>query len=108
MTLWIKRAVSSFVVLLTAASVEHSGALAADAQHGKALAQVWCANCHLVEPGQRQASADVPSFASIGKQPNFDAGRLALFLLDPHPKMPNMSLTRAEAADLAAYIGSLK
>ena len=30
--------------------------------------------------------------------------RLANFLLDPHPKMPNMSLTRTEAADIAAYI----
>jgi hypothetical protein len=26
------------------------------------------------------------------------------FLLDPHPKMPNLSLTRTEATDLAAYI----
>jgi hypothetical protein len=33
--------------------------------------------------------------------------RLAFFLLDPHPKMPNMSLTRIEASDLAAYIASL-
>jgi hypothetical protein len=32
---------------------------------------------------------------------------LAFFLLDPHPKMPDMALTRAEAADLAAYISSL-
>jgi hypothetical protein len=28
--------------------------------------------------------------------------------MDPHPKMPNMSLSRTEAADLAAYIASLK
>ncbi|MGB8525505.1 MAG: cytochrome c, partial [Rhodoplanes sp.] len=27
---------------------------------------------------------------------------------DPHPKMPDMSLTRTEAADLAAYILSLR
>jgi hypothetical protein len=30
-----------------------------------------------------------------------------MFLLDPHPKMPDMSLTRTEAGDLAAYIASL-
>jgi hypothetical protein len=30
--------------------------------------------------------------------------RHAVFLLDPHPKMPNFSLTRTEAAD----IGSLR
>jgi mono/diheme cytochrome c family protein len=108
MTSSIGRAAIPFILLLIAAQAEQSGALAANAQHGKALAETWCANCHLVAPEQRQASADVPSFASIGQQPDFNPGRLALFLLDPHPKMPNMSLTRAEAADLAAYIGSLK
>jgi len=50
----------------------------------------------------------VPPFATIAKIPGFDAGKIALFLLDPHPKMPDMSLSRAEAADLAAYIASLK
>lgn len=108
MTSWIRRAAIPFVLLLIAAQAEQSGALAADARHGKALAETWCASCHLVAPEQRQASADVPTFAFIGEQPGFNAGQLALFLLDPHPKMPNLSLTRAEAADLAAYIGSLK
>jgi mono/diheme cytochrome c family protein len=32
---------------------------------------------------------------------------VATFLLNPHPKMPNMSLTRVEAADIADYIKSL-
>jgi hypothetical protein len=40
--------------------------------------------------------------------PNLDASKIALFLLNPHPKMPDMSLTRDEAADLAAYIVTLK
>ena len=43
-------------------------------------------------------------FSEIAKDPNFDGTRLAFFLLDPHPRMPNMSLTRSEAADLAAFI----
>jgi hypothetical protein len=30
-----------------------------------------------------------------------------MFLLDPHPKMPDMGLSRAEAAALAAYISTL-
>jgi hypothetical protein len=29
-------------------------------------------------------------------------------LLDPHPKMPDMGLSRSDAADLAAYIAALK
>lgn len=83
-------------------------AIAADPANGERLARRWCASCHVVAPGQAQASADVPPFASIAKRPDFDAGRLALFLLNPHPIMPNMNLSRIEAADLAAYIESLK
>jgi hypothetical protein len=33
---------------------------------------------------------------------------LAYFLLDPHPKMPELPLSRAAADDLAAYIEALK
>ncbi|GGI33225.1 hypothetical protein GCM10010987_73320 [Bradyrhizobium guangdongense] len=62
----------------------------------------------MVASGQTQASADVPSFASVARKPDFSAERLAFFLLDPHPKMPNFPLSRTEAADLAAYIGSLR
>jgi len=81
---------------------------AADAAHGLALAQRWCAACHLVSSGQKQASADVPPFATIAQSPRFNARTLAYFLLDPHPKMPDLPLTRAQAEDIAAYIASLK
>jgi len=60
-------------------------------------------------PTQRRAATDqAPPFATIAKIPDFDAGKIALFLLDPHPKMPNMALSRSEAADIAAYIATLK
>ena len=57
---------------------------------------------------QARASADVATFASVASRPDFSAAQLIFFLLDPHPKMPNLSLTRVEAADLAAYIATLK
>lgn len=37
----------------------------------------------------------------------FDASKIANFLRDPHPKMPDMQLSTEEASDLAAYILSL-
>ena len=53
--------------------------------------------------------ADVPPpFANVAQRPDFDVNRLAFFLLDPHPVMPNMGLSRSEATDLAAYIASLR
>jgi mono/diheme cytochrome c family protein len=90
-----------------AALLGSSSAFAADAGHGKTLAQRWCVNCHLVGSDQSSTTTDAPPFASVAKRPNFDEARLAFFLLDPHPKMPNMQLTRDDATDLAAYIASL-
>ena len=85
-----------------------SPAMAADADHGGELAKRWCASCHVVNGGQEQASADVPPFSAIANRSDFSAEKLAFFLLDPHPKMPNFSLSRNEAGDIAAYIGSLR
>lgn len=85
-----------------------SPAVAADANHGAELAKRWCASCHVVESGQKQASADVPPFAAIANKSDFSAEKLGFFLLDPHPKMPNFPLSRNEAGDIAAYIGSLR
>ena len=80
----------------------------ADPDHGLALAKRWCASCHVVSPEQQRASADVPPFATIARSPDFDARHLAYFLLNPHPKMPELPLSRAAADDIAAYIATLK
>jgi hypothetical protein len=61
----------------------------------------------LLTGNQRQATTEAPPFATIARKPDFDVNRLATFLLNTYPRMPNMSLTRSEAA-IAAYIGSLR
>ncbi len=81
-----------------------NAAAAADAANGERLAKRWCAACHVVASDQQRGTTQAPPFSAIAKTPRFDAATLALFLLLPHPKMPDMSLSRAEAADLAAYI----
>lgn len=83
-------------------------AVAADADHGADLAKRWCAACHVVASDQKRASADVPPFATIANKANFTPEKVAAFLLEPHPKMPNFPLSRDEAADIAAYIGSMR
>jgi mono/diheme cytochrome c family protein len=82
--------------------------MAADADNGSRLARRWCAPCHVGTPNQVGVTGEAPPFAGIARRPDFDAAKLALFLLDPHPKMPDMGLSRTEAADLAAYIATLK
>jgi mono/diheme cytochrome c family protein len=99
---WIGRSV---VVLAALAAMP---AFAADPDHGETLVKRWCASCHLVANDQKSATTEAPSFASVAKRPGFDEAKVAFFLLDPHPKMPNMELSRSEASDIAAYIATLK
>jgi hypothetical protein len=49
-----------------------------------------------------------PPFASIAQRSNLNARELANSLLAPHPQMPDRALSRDEAADIAAYIKSLR
>jgi mono/diheme cytochrome c family protein len=85
-----------------------TSALAADPDNGQRLARQWCAPCHVVASSQRGTTGEAPPFATIARRPDFNTATLALFLLEPHPKMPNMGLSRTEAGDLAAYINTLK
>jgi len=75
---------------------------------GRQLAERWCASCHVVGPGQKEASADVPPFASIARRGDLSESILAAFLSTPHPPMPNLSLSRQDVSDVLAYIRSLQ
>jgi cytochrome c553 len=90
--------------LLLLASVVSTAAFAADAFKGETLAKRWCATCHVVSSDQQRGTTQAPSFSTVAGNPDFNETALAYFLLTPHPRMPDMNLTRGEAADLAAYI----
>ena len=106
MTGWNTLKRTGFAALITATAV--SPAFAADVDHGKELALQWCSACHLVSNDQdRVSGASVPSFYDIAKAPGLDEAALKTFLADPHPKMPNMTLSNDEIADITRYIGTL-
>jgi mono/diheme cytochrome c family protein len=96
------------LLLGCALGVLGSTAFAADADNGKTLVNLWCSSCHLVQRDQRLATDQAPPFASLAKMPDLDANKLAFLLLSPHPNMPSLSLSRAEIADIADYIATLK
>jgi mono/diheme cytochrome c family protein len=90
---------------LALAASGSASAIVADVAQGERIAKRWCAACHIVANDQTQASADVAPFADAARHKT--NAELAAFLTDPHPKMPDMSLTREEIADLVAYMRSL-
>ena len=96
---------SGLVVLILLASAREG--LAADSTNGQRLAVRWCSGCHVVLPGQPQASDAAPTFAQVASS-GLDEGSLKAFLANPeHSRMPNLSLSRSEIADLVAYIKTL-
>ena len=101
-------AIVVLVVVLALGMTATRQAGAADAGNGARLAQRWCASCHLVAPNQREPATEAPPFSDLAAHAGFDAGRLAFALLGPHPQMPDLMLSRDEAADLAAYIAVQK
>jgi mono/diheme cytochrome c family protein len=103
------RALASVLIGLGALLVGQTGVAAAgNPAAGKALAERWCASCHLVTPEQASATTEAPPFAEIAKRSPEEIEALEVFLTAPHPPMPPVSLTRREIQDVIAYIESLK
>ena len=101
----VRRTLAGFAIATIWAST--AAAAPAQAVRGEKLARHWCASCHIVASDQKAGSDTAPPFATIARKPGFDGGKIAEFLMDPHPKMPDMQLSRDEARDLGAYIASL-
>ncbi|MBA7482779.1 hypothetical protein ES707_18278 [subsurface metagenome] len=95
-------------VAAVAANVLTSVAMAGDAGNGKELAERWCQSCHAISANQPMAVTEAPPFATIARKPGFDEAKVAAFLLEPHPKMPPLGLSREAASDLAAFIATRK
>ncbi len=96
------------ILVVATASLLPELAAADDVEYGRRLAENWCASCHVVSPGQRPTAGQVPSFSTIAQSSDFNADRLAYLLLDPHPKMAKLALSRRAINDIADYILSLK
>jgi mono/diheme cytochrome c family protein len=98
----MKRTIAGLLSFIAVAAL--TNAASADVANGEKLAKRWCAACHVVARDQKQGNTQAAPFSAMAKKPGFDAAKLALYLLLPHPKMPDMNLSRSEAADLAVYI----
>jgi mono/diheme cytochrome c family protein len=84
-------------------------AAAQDVERGHQLAQRWCSGCHTVERSPAAARADgVPSFPAVAAMSGQSADRLRAAMNPTHGRMPDLSLSKRDQDDLAAYILSLR
>lgn len=106
----LRYALAAFMLLLSVPLALAGVTSQPDPVQGKALAEKLCTNCHLVGSAQQQqpANADVPSFPEIANLEGQTAGAIAARIMLPKHPMPTIPLTKAELADLAAYILSLR
>lgn len=84
-----------------------------DRQAGERLAQRVCGACHVVAAHQELPPLvrnTAPSFFDIAKRPDTTPQSLRTFLAHAHPfgRMPYPDLSGAQAADISAYILSLR
>jgi cytochrome c len=101
-----RSALGGALIILTSALAQ-----GADLTAGLKSARSLCVNCHIVESGaprQAELTADIPSFKAIAEKSGQTEYKLKVFMLNPHPPMPNVQLTTHELDNLASYIMSLK
>ena len=94
--------------LLAIAGPAFGQGLSGNAERGGQLAERWCSTCHIVSVTQEQGTTEAPTFRSIAERSPEVIDALGAFLMDPHPPMPDLSLTREEIRDLLSYIASLR
>jgi mono/diheme cytochrome c family protein len=85
-------------------------ARAQDVARGKAMAERWCANCHVVSNAATVGNANgLETFPALAADPRITESKLRAAMTSQHGGgMPDFSLTRQEQDDLVAYIFSLR
>jgi cytochrome c len=77
-----------------------------DVASGRELARTWCTPCHVVdlEGHGTDAGPALPVLLGDGVR---TSDQIRGWLADPHPPMPNLSLSRQEIEDIVAYLQSM-
>lgn len=107
--IWLARLFAVTTALCLPLATTSLAAEAGDAQKGLTFARTTCAECHAV--GADEAKSPNPKatpFRDFAKVPGLTHTALVVFLRTPHPTMPNLVVTGADADNVIAYILSLQ
>lgn len=95
--------------ILLGLAVVPAVAAAQDIDRGRALAERWCGNCHVVDRTAATATANgLPTLPAIAADPKTTPATLRGFMTVAHGRMPDFSLGARDQDDLTAYILSLR
>ncbi len=109
---WALSLLCGGVFMLSASQLKAEEAatkMQADADRGKAVAERLCVSCHVVsQDSSGTVPEGVPPFTVIANQPQQTAQHIRGVLIEPHPPMPDLHLTRLEIEDIIAFIDELR
>ena len=108
---WIRIAFAVLVIAVVLIAVRlhvAAGQTDGNASSGRHLAEAWCTECHSVERATAGKGMIAPDFTAIVQRPGTTELSLKTFLRSEHKTMPNFIIEPADAADLVAYILSLR
>lgn len=89
--------------------IGHAGlayAASGNAEAGRQLAMRSCSSCHATEAA-KTATDNAPPFTAVAKTNKERPAWIRGWLMEPHPPMPNISLSRQQIDDIIAYLGTL-
>ena len=82
---------------------------AQDVRRGQALAERWCANCHVVSHTATAGRSDgLPTFPALAARKETTGAMLKGAMTATHSRMPDFQLGARDQDDLVAYIFSLR
>jgi mono/diheme cytochrome c family protein len=99
MSLFLATAMAVFAVPALAAP-------AGNAQAGRDLVMRSCISCHAPE-ATKAASDAAPPLSFVAKDNRKNPAWIRGWLMDPHPPMPGIMLSRQQIDDIIAYLNTL-
>jgi mono/diheme cytochrome c family protein len=106
-----RRAITKLLLVVAAAGLARQAdaqAVPNTAAAGKALAEQYCASCHVIVASNQAGWTDAPSFVAIARKPGTTAAGLSAIIQKPHMNMLNDQRPKPEADAMATYIISLR
>ncbi len=102
----LQSALSASCVMAVLAVGAPAAAQSGNAERGAALAQAWCAECHIIDRAGTGTMRDAaPAFTTVAADPTRTPDYLRGWMQSDrlHIQMPNFSLGRRDSEDLIAY-----
>ncbi len=94
-----------FAVPLLAGSA-YAVSVPGDAEAGRQLVMNSCTSCH-APYGTTKASDQAPPLSFLAKDNKANPRWIHGWLMDPHPPMPGIMLSRKQVDDVMAYLSTL-